>query len=111
MSPQEAAKLLAAFSSAFGRSVDEQAAQLWYQSTLHKVDYSVAMRVADRIVSEDTRFPTPARFTEVRRAIERDQEQPYKALPQAPPSTDERARVQQIVADIRKRLNNPPDAA
>lgn len=111
MSPQEAAKLLAAFASAFGRQVDEPTAQVWYQSTLSRVDYPVALRVADRIVSEDTRFPTPARFNEVRRAVERDREQPYKTLPQATPSDDERSRVKQIVTTIRKRLHDGPDAA
>lgn len=111
MSPQEAAKLLAAFSSAYSRSVDEQAAQLWYQSTLCNVDYQVGLEVADRLVSEDNYFPTPARFNEMRRAVERDHAQPHKALSMPLPSNDERDRVKELIADMRRRIHNGPDAA
>lgn len=104
MSPQEAAQLLAAFASAYGRSVDETTARLWYESTLHKLDYQTALRIADLLITEDKFFPTPARFGEMRRAVERDLEQPYKALPSPAPSMTERQRVAELIASTRKRL-------
>lgn len=111
MSPKEAAQLLAAFASAYSKPLDESAVELWYQSTLHKVDYAVAMKVADRIVSHDEWFPTPARFNEVRRVVERDQAEPFRALPSPEPAEGERSRVKQLIADMRKRLRDGPDAA
>ena len=104
MSPQEAAQLLAAFASAYHRTVDESEARLWYQSTLHRIDYQTALKIADRIVTEDKYFPTPARFGEMRRAVERDMEQPYKALPMPAPLEAERERVAALIAKTRSGL-------
>lgn len=104
MTPTDAAKVLAIFATAYGKTVDETAMDLWYQSSLQRCDPDIAAQVAERIVSTDQWFPTPARWNEVRRAVERDRAQPHQALEAAPVSETEKQRVARMIEEARTKL-------
>lgn len=104
MNHEQAAGAMAVLRTAYNRDIDEQTMQVWYGSALERCAVDVARQVVERIVNEDQFFPTPARFNEVRRAVERAMEPTYAALPAAPEPPATVDRVKQIIAETRSKL-------
>ena len=99
MTKQEAASVMAAFATAFRSTIDESHMALWYESVLSRCDAQDAARAVERIVATDERFPTPARFSAVLKAVER--REPSRALPVGAVN---RERAQEHIAAIRSQL-------
>jgi hypothetical protein len=78
------ARLAATFSAT---TITEDVAEIWYESALQGIDYDLGLRVARRLADtqSDPWLPTPARFSEVRRAVEADVD-PARQLPSEPPN-------------------------
>ena len=62
--------MLAALATAFHHTLDPAASELWFGSCLERIDREVGERTVRRLVADDQRWPTPARFNEVRRAVD-----------------------------------------
>lgn len=73
--------LLARFGGAWPEvRVTADVAETWFEAALAPVDVELGAEVVRRILAEDKRFPAPARFNEVLRAVRRGQERPFAAL-------------------------------
>lgn len=114
MTRKDAQKLLAVMAVAYTHEVDEAEAQLWFDACLAHVDTRVANRAVLRIVTEDKFWPTPARFNEMRRAIQAADE-PQPALETGPRTVAEEANSRRWLAECRNLLvawrENPPEWA
>lgn len=102
MNKQEAAKVLAVLSSAYTHTVTEQEAEVWYGVVLEHCDPMVAGMAAERLIAEDQFWPTPARFNETRKAIERGREPAVKALPQPGRTEAEKEHARKCLAEARR---------
>lgn len=72
MTRDEAARLLAALSTGWPHvEMTTDRAETWFLSALDRIPFDVGLAVVTRIVETEERFPTVARFHEIRRAVER----------------------------------------
>lgn len=104
MNRQQAAGAMATLATAYRQTIDEEQMALWYRSVLEPCAVEAARLVVERIVSEDEWFPTPARFNEVRRAVERGLEPSVQALPPAPPTDAAKNAVRAHIAAARQAI-------
>lgn len=104
MNKQQAAQAMAVLASAYSKTLDDAQMAVWYGSALERVDVAVARETVSTIIRDDQFFPTPARFNEVRRAVERAHEPTFAALPAAPQAPEQVDRVKQIIAETRAQL-------
>lgn len=105
MTAREAAELLRALAAAFGRRVDQAVQDVWWNSALQHCPYPDGCRTVAAIIATDERFPTPARFNAVRRALA--PRHPVQVLDPPPVPATERERVRDLVAATRTRLRTP----
>lgn len=101
MNRQEAAQVLAVMAAPHPWDVEEDMAQVWHQAALQDVSLDVGLAVAIRLVETEERFPTPAKFNETRRALERAVIAPLPAL--VPPS--DRASGAEWIGKMRAHLH------
>lgn len=87
---------------AYSHPLTDDELELWFNTCLRSTDVRLAGRATLRIVSEDKFWPTPARFNEIRRAIQADDEPPASALPSGPRTEQERANVARYIALCRE---------
>lgn len=89
MTRDEAARLLTALGSGWPQvTLTADQAEVWYRSALERTTFDVGLAVVMRLVETEERFPTVARFNEVRRAVERrnsESDEPPKAIEAALP--------------------------
>lgn len=97
---------MAVLRSAFSKDIDDRTMEVWYGSALERCSVDVARETVARIINEDQFFPTPARFNEVRRAVERAQEPTYAALPPAPQTPNQHDRIKAHIANARELIAN-----
>ena len=72
MTRDEAARLLLALHGNWPNTpMDDAVTLTWYSSALERVPFELGLMVVTRLVETEERFPTVAKFHEVRRAIER----------------------------------------
>lgn len=107
MNKAQSGQVMAILAAAYRAELTAEQAQVWMDSALGRCSFELGMKVAGRIVAEDRRFPTPARFNEVARAV-REEERPPAIEEDYEPVSPERARW--WIARIRQQLaaSNPP---
>lgn len=104
MNERQAGELLAKFAVVFHVAVTKDLTRVWFESVLQRTDADVGFAAAERIVVEDQRFPTPARFAEVLRAVKRGRE-PFAAIDTG--SGVEPVRGVELVAEARSKIPVP----
>ena len=70
MTKTEAVKVLGVLCAAFSKTLDDAEVNVWHWSALHDLDYATGIKTAERLAKEDTTWPKPARFNQVRRSIQ-----------------------------------------
>lgn len=100
----EAAKVMTVLAAAFSHKLTDDELEVWYGAALENVDAFLGGMVAQRLVSEDHFWPTPARFSEMRRAVERSQEPAVKALDEAPVTEAEFSNRKRLIGLMRETL-------
>lgn len=104
MNQQQAAQAMAVLASTYSKTIDPEQMSVWFGSCLEKCPVDIAREAVAVIIRDDQFFPTPARFNEVRRAVERAHEPSVQALPPAPRTDQQVDRVKQIIAETRAQL-------
>lgn len=81
MTAAQAARLMTAMGVVWSHSLSDDELEIWYSTVLESCEPLVGEEVVRRLITEDKRWPRPARFNEMRREVERSMEPPsYPAL-------------------------------
>lgn len=107
MNRSEAAQVLAVLAAPYpGEPVTDDAAEVWYQSTLSQLEASEALSVVRDLVRHERFRPTPAVFNEalrVRRVHGAVEQRPALPAPSVAPETATENRVR-LIAEMREML-------
>lgn len=79
MTRDEAARLLMALHGNWPNTpMDDAVTLTWYSAVFERLDFETGLAVVTRLVETEERFPTIARFNEIRRAVQRRQAESHE---------------------------------
>lgn len=100
---QEAAWLLATLAAPYpGEPFTDEAMEVWYNSTLAKVDIDTGMTIVERLIVHDEFRPTPAVFNEALRTARKREAIAAAGVPALEAAKGPVAPVSEVIAGLRK---------
>jgi hypothetical protein len=105
MNRQEAAWLLATLAAPYpGEPFTDDAAEVWYNSTLHNRDIDEAMTIVERLIASKEFRPTPAVFNEELRTARQHQAIAAAAVPALDAPRTSTHPAAEVIEELRRTL-------